>query len=404
MRVQPLTPPLTPPLVRRPSAAPPPAALATPAVVARATAPVMSGVQAVPKGITVDVNGHVSADGGLAATGTVTLDHTFMERIVRHVTRKQAFGHRDVRFDPASGTYKGSVELKVKGFTLKLLGKAVPVADGNLPGFKFEELAVKIGPITLRGGWVRQLAAKLIANEITAGGITATPAKGGVIRLDPTTLLYDAEVLPPSFYLDTKRTRFGVSTGLNGDVRIRLESDQPAPPADKSPRSNLAFSFDEQALLRVLTPVLAPDYELSGVTVKPGAIVLDGRVEAKPISDVVNVARGLLAAFVAARGGPHREVYSERAMLSLKLDAKLQGTQILLTPSLSLALGDLEKTLAKAGLKPVREGQSLRFDVAPLVARYGVEGIQAVAGQVKGRAELDLNALLKAPILRGEKW
>lgn len=388
--------------VRRPSAPSTPA----PAAPARPVAPARLAEAAppMPQGVTVDVNGQVAADGGLAATGTVCLDHTFMERIVRHVTRKQAFGHRDVRFDPATGTYKGTVELKVKGFSLTLVGEAVPVVDGNLPGFKFAQLGVKIGPFTLRGGFVRQLAAKLIAKEITAGGIIATPAKDGVIRLDPTTLLYDAEVLPQGFHFDTKRTRFDVKMATNGDVRIKLASDQPAPPPDRSPRSNLALSLDQEALLRLLRPVLAPAYELRGVKVTPGAVVLDGQVEAKPLSDVVNVARGLLAAIITGNGGAVGQVPLEHAMVGLKLDARLQGSQVVLTPSLRMALGELEATLAKAGLKPVREGHSLRFDLAALVAPYGVEGLRAADGRLEGRAELDINTLIKAPILRGEKW
>lgn len=401
MRVSTTTPQ---PTVRRPVAAAAPAAApaaARPVARAAGTAPAPA---AVGKGLTVNVNGHVGPDGGLGATGTVTLDRGFMERLVRHVTRKKAFGERDIKFDAASGTYGGTVQVKVKGFTLNLAGKVLPVADGNLPGFQFKDLGLKVGGMTLRFPGLKQLAAKLIANEITAGGIQASPGKDGIIRLDPTTLLRDAEVLPATLHLDTNRTRFDVKMAPNGDVRVNLTSDVPARTGAASTGSDLAVSIDEQAVLKALKPVLGNDYQLSKVTIGQNSIQLDGLVEAKPISDVVNAFKGILAAIVAAKGGRVGHVGGEKVMINLKIDAQLQGTQVVLTPSIGAAAGELEKTLTKAGLKPVREGKSLRFDIAPLVAHLGVEGLQAVPGKLQGRAKMDINELIKAPILRGDKW
>lgn len=379
-----------------------PAKPATPAVATK-DALALASAKA-PEGITVDANGQLAGDGGLAVTGTVSLDRTFMERLVRHVTRKPAFGERDVRFDAASQTYKGSVELKVKGFKLKLIGACVPLAMDNHPAFQFKDLAVKIGPITLRGAWVRNLAAKLIAKEITNGGINAYAAKPGVIKLDPTTLLYDAEVLPHSTYLDQKRTTFGVKMAPNGDVAIQLKSALPVPTANRSPKSDLAGSLDGEALLKMLAPVLGQDYQLEKVTFKPGTILLDGKVEAKPLSDAVNIGKGLLAVFLAAAGRPPTDMSAETVLVGLQLEAKVQGTQVLLTPSLALALPELEETLEKAGFTPTREGKALKFDVGPMLAPYGVRNIKVSEGKLSAESELDINALIKAPILRGEKW
>jgi hypothetical protein len=355
-----------------------------------------------PAGIEVDMSGRVDASGGLHPTGTVTLDRVFLERLIRQVTRKKkTFGDRHVVYDAASHTYAGDVQVKVKGHTLNLVGKVVPVVDQNQPGFKFESLGLKLGPFTLRGGLLTKLATKLIAQAITDDGIGATPGPNGVIRLNTTDLLHDIEVLPSSMHVDAN-TRFSAKMDAKGGVEVKLESDTPAATGPRTPLSDLSVAIDADALRHMLTPVLAPDYQLSTVSVGPGSISLDGQVEAKPISDVINVAKGLLAAIIGANGGHVGDVRTEKAMIGLKLDAKLQGTQVVLTPSLSAALGDLESTLKKAGLNPVREGRSLRFDLKPLVAEYGVEGIEAVNGQLKGRAKLDINSLLKAPILRGE--
>lgn len=399
MRVQ-TTPAPSPKPTARPAAAP--AKAAAPAVATKDALALSR--PAAPQGVTVDANGKLHGDGGLAVTGTVTLDRTFMERLVRHVTRKPAFGERDVRFDAATQSYKGSVELEVKGIGLKLVGQAVPLVHDNHPAFQFKDLAVKIGFITLRGAWVRDLASKLIAKEITNGGIEASAAKGGIVRLDPTTLLYDAEVLPRSTFLDQHRTKLGVKMAPNGDVAVQLKSDLPAPTADRSPRSDLAGSLDGEALLKMLAPVLGQDYQLREVSFKPGVIVLNGKVEAKPLSDAVNLGKGLLAVLLAAAGRPPTDVSLETVMIDLQLDAKVQGTQILLTPSLALALPELEKTLAKAGFTTTREGKSLKFDVGPMLAPYGVRNIKVSEGQLSAESELDINGLIKAPILRGEKW
>ena len=393
----------TPPRATRPAAAP--AAPVRPDAAPRVAAPA-AALAAVPPGITVDVDARVNADGALGGTGSVTLDRTFMERLVRHVTRKEAFGHRDVRYDAAAKAYKGSVEVKVKGIKLQIIGEAVPVADGGLPAFKFQQLGVKVGPFTLRGNWVKQLAAKLIAKEITKGGIEATPAPGGVIRLDPTTLLRDADVLPASLRFDTAGTKFGVKMASNGDVRIDLKSDVPAKPgATRVPgKSRLDVAVDETALRHALAPVLGQDYRLSSVKLGPDAITLGGQVEAKPLSNAVNIFKGLIAAVAAANGHAVGNGSPEQVMMNLELAAKLQGTVVTLTPSLALALPQLQETLEKAGLAPTRVGKALRFDIASLLAPYGVTGLKASEGKLTGRSDLDINALIKAPILRGEKW
>lgn len=394
--------PVTP--ARRQAPAKPVAAAPAAPAVARAKAASPTPAPAT-RGIEVDVTGKVDATGGMAATGTVKLDRAFVERLLRHVTRKpHAFGDRDLKFDAAKGTYGGTLTLKIKGVPLNLAATATPVVDGNLPGFKFETLGIKLGGMTIPVPFLKGLAAKLIAKEITSSGIDSTPGERGVVRLDPTSLLHEEEVIPTTVRIDHAQTKFSVKTAANGDIQLSLASATPAAATADTAKSDLAVELDEKALAKILKPVLGNDYQLSSVAIRQGGITLDGQVEAKPLSDVVNLGKALIGLIAVANGNRNVNVSPEKAMIGLKLDLKLDGTRALLTPSLGLALGDLEKTLTKAGLNPVREGKGLRFDFGQLVAPYGVEGLEAVDGKLKGRAKLDINQLIKAPILRGEKW
>lgn len=355
-----------------------------------------------PTGIEVAMNGRVDAAAGLHATGVVHLDRVFVERLIRQVTRKQkTFGDRHIAYDAQTGTYSGTVQVKVKGHVLNLVGSVVPVTDQDQPGFQFKSIGLKLGGFTLKGALITWLATKLIAKEITHSDIRATPGPKGIIRLNPTDLLHDIDVLPAAIHMDAG-TQFQAQMTASGGIDVFLKSDVAAPSGPNTPQSDLSLAVDQKAVERLLRNTLAPAYELSTVTVAPGTLSLDGQVEVKPLSDVVNVAKGLLAALLAANGRGVGDVSHERAMIGLKLDAKLDGTKVALTPSLGAAVGQLQATLTKAGLNPVREGNTLKFDIAPKVAKYGVKSLKATNGQLEGKAQLDINALLSAPILRGE--
>ena len=55
------------------------------------------------------------------------------------------------------------------------------------------------------------------------------------------------------------------------------------------------------------------------------AITLDGQVEAKPLSNAVNVVKGLITAIAAANGRAVGDGSPEKVMMSLQLAAKLDG-------------------------------------------------------------------------------
>lgn len=66
------------------------------------------------------------------------------------------------------------------------------------------------------------------------------------------------------------------------------------------------------------------------------------------------------------------------------------------------ALPTLQQTLTDAGAHPVREGDSLRFDLMALGAKQGLKSIQATPGQLEVQAATDIPSLIGGPVLRGE--
>lgn len=390
MRVTRQTPvaPITP-VAARPAAAAAAAAASTPAPLATT--------------IASDVQLRMDGSGALAASGTVNLSRVFVERLLHHLTRKEkTFVSRELAYDPASKTYGGTLKLKVKGIPLNLVASAEPVIDQNQPGFRFTDVGLKLGPVTLRGGWITRLATKLIAKEIS-GDIKAEAGPNGLVRLEPTSLLREIGVLPASLRL-SEDTRFRLEASPSGDLAVQLQAPGTPKASGLTDRSDLVMTAGAEALARVLKPALWPDYQLSKVTLGEDAITLDGKVEAKPISDVVNVGKGLLA-LIAVAGGRHPGTINadtEKVMIGLRLAVKLEGTQAVLTPSIRQAVGELEKTLKKAGIEPVREGHSLRFDLKALAARYGLEHLKVTPEGLAGTARLDIPSLLNSPILRGE--
>jgi hypothetical protein len=108
---------------------------------------------------------------------------------------------------------------------------------------------------------------------------------------------------------------------------------------------------------------------------------------------------------MVARAGGSRtaDAMPARATIPLTLSLRFEGSQVVLTPSIRQALGDLEQKLGAIGAKPVRDGDGLRFDLATLGAAYGLKTVEAKPGKLEASAQLNLGSLLESPILRGEK-
>lgn len=350
--------------------------------------------------IEADVRLKGTMGGDVLATGQVALNRPFMELLVKYLTRKpRSFGKSDVAWDAKSGTYKGTVQVKIKGkYTVTLDAQAKPMVDGNQPAFQLQNVGIKLFGTTIRLPFFSNWAAKLIASEISKDAIEATPAPGGIVRIDPTTLLQDVGALPYGLKM-ASANRWSCDLAPNGDVVLKLDGGVAGEVPTGTDRSDMAATIEKGAMMRVLGPLLGNDFQLKDIRLGENTIALDGMVEAKPLSDLINLGKGLLAAILIGAGKNPGNVSTEKAMIPLTLDLKLDGMKATMTPSLKPALGELEKTLQKAGIAYERVGDALRFDLAPLVAKYGVKRLKATPEGLRAEAGLDIPGLFKHPML-----
>lgn len=372
-------------------------------VQARTVQPPVTPAPAAPRRqqpVEADVKLHTTMQGDVLATGQVTLTRGFMEVLVKHLFRKpKSFGQHNVAYDPQTGTYKGTVVVKIKGkYPITLDAQAKPTVDGNQPAFQVQKVGIKLWGKTIRLPFFNDLAAKLIAKEIYED-VGATAAKGGIVRMDPTTLLQEIDALPAGLRM-SKNIQWKTDVAANGDVRVSLDGGVAGSLPANTEHSDMTVTAESGTVQRLLAPVLGEDFKLKDVKFGTNTVALVGEVEAKPLSDVANLGKLLLAAIIAAKGGNPSGMTATKAMIPLTLNIQLNGMTATLTPSLSLAAKELEKTFQKAGIAYERVGDSLRFDLRPLVAEYGVKSIKATPEGLKADAALDIPGLMKAPILR----
>lgn len=369
-------------------------------VQARPAKPLVAPAPRRQQPVEADVKLRATMQGDVLATGQVTLTRGFMEVLVKHLFRKpKSFGQHNVAFDPQTGTYKGTVVVKIKGkYPITLDAQAKPMVDGNQPAFQLQKVGIQLWGKTFRLPFFNGLAAKLIAGEIK-GDVGATAAKGGIVRMDPTALMQEIDALPAGLRM-SKDIQWTTQVAANGDIQVKLDGGVAGSlPADTE-HSDLTVTAESGTVQRLLAPVLGQDFQLKNVQFGTNTVALVGEVEAKPLSDVANLGKLLLGALLGREGVDVSRMNASRVMIPLTLNLQLDGMTATLTPSLSLAAKELEKTFQKANIAYERVGGSIRFDLRPLVAKYGVKSIKATPEGLEADAALDIPGLMKAPILR----
>lgn len=342
--------------------------------------------------------------GAADANGTVKLQSAFVLRLLKHVLRSpKRFKQVAVRFDPQTKTYVADAKVKLLGMWFPVAGRAHPAGDGGVPTIAFDELAIKWGP---GGKWrfspafLQRKVTKIVAEELEKDGFLNTvDAKNKKIKLDPNALLHQIKALPSWASLDTKDTKFDVSTDVRGDVRIGLSGGSLGPTLRDSQRSDISVSADDAALQAIAMRALAPNYEVRTVKMAPGRASFSGQVELKPITDAVNGLRVL--ALILSRGQVGRQE-ARPVMGTLDLEIAMDGTKLLITPSLKPAAKQLAETLNKAGIVATVEGRTIRADLGPWLTQQGLQNqqIQSLEGGIEARFEIDIDARIKNPNLR----
>lgn len=342
----------------------------------------------------------------IAANGTVDLQHVFVERLIKMALAGNSKTPPDVAYDPKAGRYRVSATLRVKGLDVPFEVHVKPLVSDREVAFQLDDVTLKVAG-GLHPRFLTTEAATVIAKKLNENGFRArADGHQGLVRLDTSRLLQRIGALPYGVSIDTKKTTMGVVLSPAGDVQVRFKSPQGASAQASSKDSDLTMSVDGEALRQVLAGVLSPSYDVQKVTVRNGSLQVDGRAEFEQGSNFVTAVRFLGALLVNGSAGtlvtnPDPEPVDVKLPLSLTI--RPSGQDLLITPSLSQALGSITDALKNAGLDPLQEGDHVRI---PLNAFWkgrdaAFTSVQFGPDRMVVKAHLNIDSFISSPALKG---
>lgn len=344
----------------------------------------------------------------LVANGDIGFSRVFIERLLRHALgNSQTLSNSQVSFDSQKGAYSVRTSATVKGVTVPFTVDLKPEVIGQRVGFKLENLRVPLGEsgrFGIQNAWLTGKVCEELADALRYNLGARAHRDEGVVTLDPNAILHHVQALPQKLRLDLRQIQLQTAITGTGDLKLVMRGQGLAPAENRTPDSDLSLEADAAGLKALLKGLLAPDYEVDQVTLKDGGGKIDGQAEFKDGSDLVNAGKLMVALIGLAAGNPRAaHLETSRMMLPLDLNFTLDGTRLSLTPSIDKALGELAKTLEAAGLSPVKDGKSLRVDLAEILGRRGeVDTLQFKPNGLQMRMKLDLDAFIHHPALRSD--
>ena len=356
-----------------------------------------------------DLRLKVAPGPSLVANGQIGLTRTFIERLLKHsLSKGETLSNAQVSFDPTQKAYTVRASANLKGLSIPFTVALKPEVIGQGVGFKLDNLRIPLGEsgrFGIQHDWITGKVCEELAKELSWSlGAKAHP-DDGVVTLSPNAILHHINALPDKLNLDLTKIQMETAVSASGDLTVHMRAAGMQPAVNATPGSDLSVEADAAGLEALLKSMLAPDYQVGKVTLRDGGALIDGEAEFKDGSDVLNAGK-LLVALVGIAGGEPRaaNLLNERSrfMIPLDLDLKVSGTRLIVTPSIGKALGELSKTFEAAGLKPVKEGASLRVELGDLLGNRGdLERLQFKSDAMQVKMKLDLDAFIRNPALNG---
>lgn len=358
--------------------------------------------------IEADVRMYAGDSLDVQIQGTVKIQRVFLERLAcyalggtRHLSDVRA------RFDAASGTYEVSAMGHLWGLNLPLSIRLRPLAEGKTVGFKLEEIGVPFGSGVLRTPFVMQRLADLIASQLEALNLKASPDPGSAtVRLDVNSLLHRIG-FPYAARFDSAHTRMTSELAANGDLAVHLAADRPGQAMPDTPQSDISLTAGPGAMKEALGTALAPGFDLEQVEFRDGQAVLKGRAEVQAASDIVNTVKvlGALLALGSGANPSNLSIEASHVKIGLEMAVKIEGTHLVITPSLKQAVGSVSEALTKAGLHPISDASSVKVDVKELLAGSGghFQDLTLAPEGLTMRLHFNLDSLFEDSILKGQR-
>jgi hypothetical protein len=243
-----------------------------------------------------------------------------------------------------------------------------------------------------------------VADELNKDIRAQADPKRGLVRIDANSLLHNVGALPDFADLDISKTRFGVKMDAEGDITVAMaDPEKPAQAAPGTRESDIAVTADDAALKDALGRALAPGYNLQNVRVRQGGLTLHGDVDYKPLSEVATGVKALLIVLAGARGvaalgtDPNVTVRGP-----LDMDITLDGTKVVIKPSLKPAGQQLLDSLKQAGIPATQQADGIHADMRGYLLSKGFKVVDAKASPtgLEARLQIDIDSRIKNPALR----
>jgi hypothetical protein len=353
-----------------------------------------------PPLIEADVRVKMAGSNKALVNGTVRLDHRFVCRMVPYLLRSpRRFKHIQVHFDAATGSYAATGQIKLLGMWWPVSARAKPQGDGSMVAFKFEDLRLQFGKKGISAMFLKGMVANIVADALKESNIvTSAVPKSGVVRMDVNSLLAEIDALPAVATLDTSHTWVAVATSAKGDLTVSFDTPGMAPAINSSPRSDITLEADPKALEAILGQALAPDFELTALNLKENRIQVDGQVDYTPVTDVVNGVKLLAVLLSNGRANPR----FEKVMGPLSLDVAMDGTRLVVNPSIKAARKQLLETLKKAQIPVQERPDGLHVDLTKALEDRGIQvkNAHVDAHGLSGSVQIDIDSRLRNSQLR----
>jgi hypothetical protein len=325
--------------------------------------------------------------------GDVFIGKRFLPTVVSNVVQSAGvLRNVAIAYHPETDRYAMRGEVKFAGTYWKAAGSTRADVDGH-------DVVLRDVKFDFPGSGIQWLSNKVrdgIVKGLNSQGIVAA-REGSDIRISGSGLLKEAGVLPAWADL-TKDTTAKASHDAEGNLTLHF-----GPGAAGTPdgNSHIKASLDPAASQTVLALALGSGYHLQHADFTEGTIKVHGRTDVPELRDALTAGVaviGMLSQDLGTLLGAN--VPSTMPTVGLDMDMRTDGADLVIKPSLRLAVKPVAAELAKGGA-PVRTSkEDVRVDINAMVPPGQVlRRIAVTPAGLEIEADVNVDAVL-SPKLR----
>lgn len=335
-------------------------------------------------------------DRTLRVDGDVYLDRTVVPNALRHALRNvDRLQQVNLGFDAASDRYTLSGTIKLAGARIPVSATTAVRMDGPTLVLSDTQFKFPLSGIARASNAARDKLVEVLNNE----GLQASRT-GNDIRIDASALMQEIGVLPEWARLAPDQA-MNVRHDAQGNVRIHLGH---GPAGRPDGVSQVRGQLDQGASERVLRELFeSPKYKVQSAHFTQGQVQVNGLAALPEVRETVN---GLAAIAIALLGGGTQALSQARPPIasdphiSLRMDVRTAGSELVITPSLKQAVPEVARSLTSERVQPTINGREVSIPVDGIVPGASIDRVALTPDGIEGEARLDVDALLKPHMLK----